>query len=334
MIHLHPIAWDKMKDELFDLMEYKRQEILKTNITHALQLRLHTLDRTIRSTMAQHLIVPHTSYIAALEPFKTLLKTLPFEERFTEEQMSVLATPDVILQITEAWRREADISLLGLLSKPLPASADEAIDRTSLELATTFFKCNWCTEPINYPRILMHRCLRDRRCKDPDEDDQEDDKGKVDSGSDDEVEAIEADDDNKPQTHNTMRNEVTVDSVWTKMSSWFGSGWNEGNDQIFVDEEATNFAKTIVEACGEDPNTTTFIRMEELDARLECVRCTAKSKAKTRNRLVMNWTTAVSLLLFFVDEDQKINCDPLATTRHRCPFRGHLEFLWVEVAYR
>jgi hypothetical protein len=28
-----------------------------------------------------------------------------------------------------------------------------------LELATTFFKCYWCTEPISYPRILMHGCL-------------------------------------------------------------------------------------------------------------------------------------------------------------------------------
>lgn len=182
----------------------------------------------------------------------------------------------------------------------------------------------------------MHQCLRNRCPKDTDEEeDQEGDDGKVDSdsGSDDEVEAIEAEDDNEHQTRNTINNEVTVDSVWNKMSSWFGSDWNEGNDQIFVDEEATNFAKTIVEACGEDPNTTTFTRMEELDARLECLRCTAKSKAKTRNRLVMNWTTAVSFLLLFVDEDSKLNCVPLATTRHRDPFRGHLEFRWLEVAY-
>jgi len=298
-----------MKDELIDLMEYKRQEILKTNIIRALQLRVYTLDRTIRSTMAQQLIVPHTSYIAVLEPFKTLLTTLPLEEKVTEEQMSALATPDIILQMTEVWRREADISLLGLLSKPLPLSTDEAIDRTPLELATTFFRCNWCTEPINYPRILMHRCLRNRRCKDTDEDtdedegDQEDDEGEVDPGSDDEVEAIEVEGDNEHQTLNTTRNEVTVDSVWNKMSSWFGSGWNEGNDQIFVDEEAMNSAKTIVEACGEDPETTTFARMEELGARLECVRCTAKSKTKTRTRVVMNWTTAVSPLSSFVDED-------------------------------
>jgi hypothetical protein len=296
-------------------MEYKRQEMLKANITRALQLRVYTLDRTIRSTMAQQLIVPHTSYIAVLEPFKTLLTTLPLEEKVTEEQMNALATPDIILQMTEAWRREADISLLGLLSKPLPTSTDEVIDRTPLELATTFFRCNWCIEPINYPRILMHRCLRNRRCKDTDEEDdeeeddeeeddsQEDNEGEVDPGSDDEVEAIEAEDDNEYQTPNTTRNEVTLDSVWSKMSSWFGSGWNEGNDQIFVDEEATNFAKTIVEACGEDPETTTFTRMEELDARLECVRCTAKSKTKTRARVVMNWTTAVSLLSSFVDED-------------------------------
>ena len=296
-------------------MEHKRREILKANITRALQRRLYTLDRIIRSTMATHLIVPHTSYIAAFEPIEALLKTLPLEEVVTEEQMSALAKPDMIIQITETWRREADTFLLGLLSKlPSSPSTDEAIDRAPLELATTFFKCNWCTEPINYPRILMHGCLRNRRCNDPDEeeDDQEADEGKIDSGAHDDVEAMEAEDNNAHQTRNARRNEITVDSVWNKMSSWFGPGWNEGNDQIFVDEEATNFAKTIVEVCGEDPNTTTFARMEELDARLECVRCTAKSKTKTRNRLVMNWTTAVSLLSFFIDDDQKFKCDPLS----------------------
>ncbi|KIM48752.1 hypothetical protein M413DRAFT_437932 [Hebeloma cylindrosporum] len=288
-------AWDKMKDELIDLMEYKRQEMRKANITHALQLRVNTLDRVIQSTMADHFILPHTSYIATREPFQALFKALPLEERVTEEQMRALATPEMILQMTETWRREADILLLGLLSKlPVLPNAEEAIDRTPLELATTFFKCNWCTEPISYPRILMHRCLRHRRSKEPDEEEDDDDRGSLDSGADgEEVEAMEAENDNEQPTRNTVRTEVTMDSVWNNMSSWFRSGWNEGNDQIFVDEEATNFAKKIVEACGEDPNTTTFTRMEELNPRLECVRCSAKSKTKTRNRPVMNWTTAL-----------------------------------------
>jgi len=113
----------------------------------------------------------------------------------------------------------------------------------------------------------------------------------ADSGVDDESEAVEIADDNDQPC--ITRNEVTMDTVWNKMSSWFGSGWNEGNDEIFVDEEATNFARRIVRICGEDPDTVTFSRMEELDARFECVRCTAKSKTKTRKRLVMNWTTAL-----------------------------------------
>jgi hypothetical protein len=246
-------------------------------------------------------ILPPTSYIANLEPFRTLLKTLPLEDNVSNQYLSGMQS--TLSKLTEAWRREADLYLLGLLSNAPPStSTDEEIDRAPLELATTFFKCNWCTEPITYPRILMHGCLRNRRCKDADEEENEEgDEGgeEADSGPDDENEAVGATDENDHQTPNITRNEITVDTVWNKMSSWFGSGWNEGSDQIFVDEEATNFAKRIVQVCGQDPNTATFSRMEELDARLECVRCTAKSKLKTRNRLVMNWTTAVSHHLIF-----------------------------------
>jgi len=300
-------------------MEYRRQEMLEAKITLALRLRLYALDHTVMTTMeaiSNPPIVPPTSYIAKLEPFQTLFKTLPLEEKVSHEHWSGLVVHSTIPRMTEAWRHEADLFLLGILSTTrTPMNPDAMIDRAPLELATTFFKCNWCTEPITYPRILMHGHLRNRRCKDADEEENEDGEERRKENESDENEAVEIADDNDHQPLDVTRNEVTVDTVWNKMSSWFVSGWNEGNDEIFVDEEATNFAKRIVRVCGEDPNTTTFSRMKELNSRLECVRCTAKSKNKTRKRLVMNWTTAVSHhSIFSIVDDYMLNRNRLATT--------------------
>ena len=106
----------------------------------------------------------------------------------------------------------------------------------------------------------MHRCLRDRPLDDPEEEESEDDE-------------------NPPQN--------VVDSVWSKMSSWYGADWNEGDDQVTFDDEASGFAQVIVKVCEEDPDMVTLDRMNEIDARVECLRC------RGRKKLVMNWTTAV-----------------------------------------
>ena len=175
--------------------------------------------------------------------------------------------------ITASWRESADEHLLDLLPQKATSSTTKKGKAKSksmsncLELATTFFNCQWCREPISYPRILMHYCIRLRRRIGPEGDDGEED-------LDEEVEF-----------------EDRKLAVWNKMSFWYGTDWNESKDQVTFDDEASGFARVIVKACGEDPDTVTSDRMKEIDARVECLRCA--KEGRYASRLVMNWTTAV-----------------------------------------
>lgn len=58
--------------------------------------------------------------------------------------------------ITE-WRQKTDQYLASLIPRSRQQRRND--NASSLELATSFFKCRMCTEPISYPRILMHHCF-------------------------------------------------------------------------------------------------------------------------------------------------------------------------------
>ncbi|KAF8969724.1 hypothetical protein BDZ97DRAFT_1915257 [Flammula alnicola] len=248
------------------------------------------------------------SHIARSEPFCGIIKDITegADEDMIKMQIESLAPR--LGEISSSWRAEADKVLLGLLSEATEPSMlvdNEEVDRKPLELATTFFKCHWCPDPISYPRVLMHSCLRQRRFPDTDDDEGPEEQESIakeedgDSDGDDEDEADdeakEIDNENGDPTEVHGIPKTTAEHVWDKMSSWFGSTWNEGNDQVSIDEESTKFAKVIVQACGEDLLTVTADRMDEIDARVECLRCCAQAEAKksSRNRLVMTWKMAI-----------------------------------------
>lgn len=189
---------------------------------------------------------------------------------------------------------------------------DGEINRRPLELATTFFKCDCaCAEPISYPRILMHSCIRYHKIPDKDKDDEDeasqDNKVADDDEDSDENEAEELgnqDGSTSGETHNNS-NEVygiptiTADGVWNKMSSWGGASWNEA-DMIEIDDEAIGSARAIVQACGEDPDTVTSTTMNERDVRVECTRCVPPPGRKStgRTRHIMTWKAAVCTSFF------------------------------------
>ncbi len=215
--------------------------------------------------------------------------------------------PDISL----AWKTEADKSLLRLLSPEDDAgmvTGEEGFDRTPLDLASTFFACDCkCTDPMTYPRILMHNCLRTMKMPDTDDDEAPEDSDNAKSADDEDDE----DDEDEEQEDEDAGNEddapnivygiptVTPDSVWDKMSCWANKPWNEGGHDVWIDEEATGYAKAIIRACGEDPETVTSTAMNmRHDIRVECMRCVPANAAKSRGRTrrVMTWKTAVCAL--------------------------------------
>jgi hypothetical protein len=62
---------------------------------------------------------------------------------------------DLMPELVENWRKEKSLELLPIISPQLAKSDPAQI----LGLATTFFKCTNCFQPISYPRILGHACL-------------------------------------------------------------------------------------------------------------------------------------------------------------------------------
>jgi len=284
-------------------MEFRRQSKLWYHIENILRDRLRYMEETVirdsYKTLKKPYIVAHSSNLARREPFQSLIRDTPIDQKINPAHLTELAVH--IPEMNKLWRAEADTFLLGLLSEPSRLGPGGEVDRTPLERATTFFNCYHCSEPITYPRILMHDCLRNRlNNSDPyaaateelletkaEQEEADEEPGDAHS---------ETKADKAAQTAKYDMPEATPTNVWNKMSFYFGSDWNEGSDQISVDDEASGFARVIVKACGEDPDTTSFERMQELDARVECVRCSEKMKNKLRSRLVMNWTTAVSQL--------------------------------------
>ena len=256
------IDWERMKPGLIEMLETKRQTEKMINELRSRLAQLSELITEFYSRMPEPAIIPPILHFARTSPFVDFIKnTVKMDD--SEFQGLTSCIPSIIA----SWRASADECLLNLLpQKSRNRKGKETSIANRLDLAITFFKCEWCHEPISYPRVLMHECLRQRHDEGDRSRDEEDKDGQK---------AVE------PQ----------VVSVWNKIQD--GADWNEGKNQVTFDHDALRFARVIVKACGEDPDKVTFDQMNKIDARFECLRCSRKGR--NRGRLVMNWTTAVKI---------------------------------------
>ena len=75
--------------------------------------------------------------------------------------------------------------------------------------------------------------------------------------------------------------DITVQTVLLSLSASFPVGMHAGKRGVAFDEEAHHAARTIVEACGEDADRISYIKMQEKDVRLECLRCSRARRGKS-----------------------------------------------------
>ena len=204
------------------------------------------------------------------------------------------------LQMTIAsWREETDGYLTSLIPQPSAkgkkkAPCNDAVN--PLELATTFFKCHWCTEPISYPRVLMHSCFaRDPRAVNQDDDDDSEEEVVVDY--------------RRIPRQPRLPKQITYDSVLHTMLNQHTLGMRAGMEGVAYDDEASKAVRKIIVLCGKDANTVTYAAMEEADARIECLRCSRAMHGRHK-RLIMKWTMAVRTHFELLER--------LSLTRHRC----------------
>ena len=142
-------------------MEGLKAERLKKERTQAIRIRgaaLSVLIADYAATQPVHAILPTTSDLVALEPFRTIIEHTPIEDEVTAAhfQDAMANFPSLV----EDWRRSKDRELLELIKAcPLLPEATE-ITESRLLFATTYFRCEVCEAEIGYPRILVHKCTR------------------------------------------------------------------------------------------------------------------------------------------------------------------------------
>ncbi|KAF9484643.1 hypothetical protein BDN70DRAFT_81144 [Pholiota conissans] len=285
-------AWDKIKFRLLSFFEFQRQDSREKEMIRAFQSRASHLDRTLRLKLEKEpkpWIYAPLPTIVNSDTLATVIGRAVEGADEIQINTEITHLKDRLPKISKTWRAEADEYLLGLLTGPTKSSAradGEALDATPLELATTFFGCHWCTEAVSYPRILMHECLRTRRQdQDADHSDTE--------GSGFSAQKATTDEGGPDMVHSIPT--VNERQVWNKMSSWLGPTWNEAHKFISVDEEFTKSAKAIIQACGENPNTLTAEALNDLNIRVECMRCVPPpgKRGTARSRHVMSWNMAI-----------------------------------------
>ncbi|KAG2122589.1 hypothetical protein DEU56DRAFT_831761 [Suillus clintonianus] len=167
------------------------------------------------------------------------------------------------------------------VSPPVPD--DDDIDR-SIPLATTVFRCKTCTPsiglpdlsdsdyddflgslggrrsksiPLFYPKVIGHCCLTRSRTLPWD--------------------YFATDDPN-----------FRIDFPMSTRTKW-------SSHLLQVDDEASKGARTVVDACGEDPLIATATKMDELDPRLACLDCVkwSQDEVNQAEAPVFTWRSAV-----------------------------------------
>jgi len=277
-----------MRADILDLLQEERERPLVYQYSRIVQERYFKLDKFIKDTnIPNPRILAMTMHIASQEPFRSLI--VDTAESVKIADISFDEHEADVLRITASWKESADQLLLSLCPKTQSRKGKgKALSTSALALAATFFKCHWCSDPITYPRILMHTCLRVRKVVAEDEQNQDNANEDEDVEEDEENGAREVNRSASPRAPRPPKT-INMQSAWEKMFHATVREWNAGGDQVQFDEEASSIARNIILACGEDPDTITHIEMERKDARVQCMRCYKPGK----KRLVMPWKIAV-----------------------------------------
>jgi len=256
-------------------------------------------------------LYPPPAVVAQHPTFLKLLRDTPITTPV--DLGDIIPLLPLVQDMTEKWSSE----VLMVLCKLIPGSAEAiAVNpngspppelRERLELATTWFYCQHCMspEPISYPRILFHKCLRSRILNfyPPDlpssDDDEDEDESQTSSGSDlSFATPSELGQYFLSPSPNQIREEPepVIEQIWDGLEDTKrGLGWNTVHHDIsWYSQRAHERAIVLLQACGLDPDTTTQQQLQEADPRLYCAICAFEKGTP----VWVNWTTAVRLHLF------------------------------------
>ncbi len=98
-------------------------------------------------------VFPSLSDLAFMPSVKSILDTKDVNTYATEDSLAHIKAD--LPHLCEKWRRTTNRALASVMPRTLNTG--------HLSLAISIFQCQECLEPIPYPQILAHSCLRELR---------------------------------------------------------------------------------------------------------------------------------------------------------------------------
>lgn len=262
--------------------ELQRRRIQKT--AYARRWNLKSRRQRVLRILEDHKvkgadIIPEPFDFCEHPPIKSLIDVGLYRDDYMDIDDTDFSP--IIALFFQEWRARIDRAMVHILLKverttsPALVSDYDAIvaaERT-LRLATTVFRCVRCTSdldipsgrrPLFYPKVLAHGCLTgkipDKWCS-------------------------ELDHAPKPKMFWTDESRDLL-HYKSQRTAWTAKS-------LCLDREAGVMVEAIVRVVGLDPNVTTAVEMDQLDARLGCLGC-----GRIINNLIMvqsfGWRSAVS----------------------------------------
>jgi hypothetical protein len=202
---------------------------------------------------------PSLRQVARMEPFKGLIYDAPADQTLT--QGDFLAHMDAVPHLIESWKEDVAVALLGLLpeseKRAVPADATTTKGKEKVHVLDM---------SILYRATSIFCCQQ--QCSDP------------------QLMVY-------PFVYTHRCRNRTDRFGRTDVGTTYAL---DRADQVGFHKDASRYARAIIGALGQDPDTVTWEQLERDNQRVECVRCRTKFNPKWRtkcNRLVMNWRQAV-----------------------------------------
>ena len=105
-------------------------------------------------------VIPGIADVCEMKEIKSIIEDTPMEVEVTKD--SFTEAVEEMPRLCDEWRisRSRDLIIMMQVGTEESIKTETVpevdIDLSSLELATTWFHCWNCTEPIGYPRVLVH----------------------------------------------------------------------------------------------------------------------------------------------------------------------------------
>lgn len=236
-------AWANMKPSLLELLDDVRGENIIKRRKSLLRKRQNILIGILRTYILSRPpaeIIPRVADICNMNMVKTIIEDTPSEVEVTSESFSGIT--DQLPRLCEEWRATKNQFLLSLLPPclDLTLGPEDIPSSSRLELATTWFQCRdlECSgsEPISYPRVLVHECLTALR-------------------------------------HGYRNREDDLSLLFLNLKS---VPWNLDGNKVTFCKPAAVAAESVIRSSvdpGVDVNTVTAAQMDDLDRWLECMHC-------------------------------------------------------------